>query len=225
MTANVELEAVVKRYTRGKITVNALASVSLSVADGEFLGIEGPSGSGKSTLLNICGLLDSPTSGSHRMSGINMKNLAERERCALRNKHIGFIFQRHGLLPTFTVYENIAYPLFLNGMTSRQIRPLVVDMLRRIGLQRRHNHLPRQLSGGECQRVGIARGLIKKPKLIIADEPSASVDHAQTLIALALLREFNVDGASFIIASHDNVVINSCDRKITLVDGCTVSTK
>lgn len=216
----VELHAVGKCYTQGKNSVTALENISFSLALGEFVGVQGPSGSGKSTLLHICGLLDSASSGSHRMGGKDIQRLAAYERCALRRQHIGFIFQHHQLLPALTVYDNIAYPLFLNGMTSGQIKQRVGDMLQRIGLHPRRHHLPRQLSGGECQRVGIARALIKRPQLVIADEPSASLDHTQVSIGLALMRELNAaNGATFIIASHDDAVINHCDRKIVLRDG------
>lgn len=219
-----ELQTVSKRYGDGKNTVEALQNVSFSLGSSEFLAIQGPSGSGKSTLLNICGLLDCATSGIHRMDGKDVKQLMESERCALRRQHIGFIFQHHQLLPAMTVYENIAYPLFLSGMPPEQIRRRVNDMLHRIRLNQRRHHRPRQLSGGERQRVGIARALIKHPKLVIADEPSASLDHAQVAVGLALMRELNAErGASFIVASHDEIVIRSCDRKILLIDGCMVT--
>ncbi len=220
MAPRVALNAINKRYNSGKNSVVALQSITLTLRAGEFLAIAGPSGSGKSSLLNICGLIDTPSSGHYQLDGIHLEQLNQHQRCSFRRHHIGFIFQRHQLIPAMTVFENIAYPLYLNGYTPKQINSKVNTMMKKIGLAQRHNHLPQQLSGGECQRVGIARALIKNPKLIIADEPSASLDHTHTHASLQLMRELNREhGASVIIASHDPAVIEQCDRKVSLLDG------
>ncbi len=214
------LHAIARHYGTGRQQITALDSVSFELARGEFLAVVGPSGSGKSSLLNICGLIDSPSNGHYQLDDVAVDRLNPQQRCTYRRRHIGFVFQRHQLIPAMTVFENIAYPLYLNGMATAQIRTEVNALLEKIGLTQRHRHLPRQLSGGERQRVGIARALIKKPKLVIADEPSASLDHQHAYASLQLMRELNREhGASFLIASHDAFVIEQCDRKISLFDG------
>lgn len=220
MAYHVELHNINKHYSQGENCTRALNNVSFNVGKGEFLAIKGPSGSGKSTLLNICGLIDQPDEGQLRLKGQAVEQFSPQTRCDYRRRNIGFIFQRHQLIPAMTVYENIAYPLRLNHISPAQIKYEVELFLDKIGLLDRRKHFPKQLSGGECQRVGIARALIKKPQLIIADEPSANLDQKNTLASLALMRELNQEnGASFIIASHDNFVIEHCDRKIELIDG------
>ncbi len=220
MTIRLELAAVSKSYGHDKNRVTALHDISFTLAEGEFLAVQGPSGSGKSTLLNICGLIDNPSDGSYTLNGVAVAQLSVNERCAYRRREIGFIFQRHQLIPAMTVYENIAYPLLLNNIKPKKIKHDVNQLLNTMSLEHRRTHLPKQLSGGERQRVGIARALIKRPQLVIADEPSASLDHQHAHAGLQLMRELNRDyGASFLIASHDPFVIDHCDRKIELLDG------
>lgn len=224
MTASIELQNITKRYGSEKNFVMALESISFVLAEGEFLGVQGPSGSGKSSLLNICGLIDPPSEGRLLLGGVEAQRMNQNERCRVRRTNIGFVFQRHQLLPAMTVYENIAYPLWLNGIPRRQIQREVENVLSSIGLAHRSRQLPKQLSGGERQRVGVARALIKRPRLVIADEPNASLDHANTRNVLQLMRQLNKErGASFLIASHDPLVIESCDRKIVLEDGRRVN--
>ncbi len=220
MSARLSLNAISKRYDSEGQQVTALNEITLSLDEGEFLAIQGPSGSGKSTLLNICGLIDRPTSGNYHLNGIAIAQLNEQQRCTHRRQMIGFIFQRHQLIPAMTVYENIAYPLLLNNISPKKIRYEVEQILTTLDLMQRRKHLPKQLSGGERQRVGIARALIKRPQLVIADEPSASLDHQHAQTGLQLMRELNQTfSASFLIASHDPLVIDHCDRKISLLDG------
>jgi len=220
VSTRISLQSISKRYGRGTNQVEALKDVSLSLGTGEFLAIRGPSGSGKSSLLNILGLIDSPNSGRYQFNNQAIEQLNQQQRCDYRRQHIGFIFQHHQLIPAMTVAENIAYPLLLNKINRKTIKQEVSCFLDKIGLSQRAKHLPKQLSGGERQRVGIARALIKKPQLIIADEPSASLDHKQAQTCLQLMRELNQQyGASFVIASHDNFVIEYCDREIKLLDG------
>ncbi len=220
MTARLMLRAVGKHYGDGRRRVQALSDVSLTLAVGEFLAVQGPSGSGKSTLLNICGLVDAVSEGHFEFDGEAVTGLAAAERCQWRRRDIGFVFQRHQLLPTMTVFENIAYPLYLNGVRGKNMRQRVLAMLEAVGLAGRRSHLPQQLSGGEQQRVGVARALIKRPRLVIADEPSASLDHDNAHAVLALMRELNERlAASFLVASHDPFVIEHCDRIVRLNDG------
>ncbi|HFD92004.1 MAG TPA: ABC transporter ATP-binding protein [Gammaproteobacteria bacterium] len=214
------LERVSRHYGRGARRVTALREVSLQLGAGEFLAVLGPSGSGKSTLLNICGLLDRPDGGRCLLGGRPVQGLDENARCAWRRRHIGFVFQRHHLIPHMTVYENVAYPLYLQGVPRREMRARALAMLAAIGLSARRHHLPGRLSGGEQQRVGVARALVKRPLLVVADEPSASLDHASARDVLRLMRELNAElGASFLIASHDPFVSSHCDRRLSLLDG------
>jgi len=220
MATRLSLNAISKTYGTGENRIAALHEISFSLGAGEFLAIQGPSGSGKSTLLNICGLIDHATDGDYYLNDIAISQLNNNERCAYRRRDIGFIFQRHQLIPAMTVYENIAYPLLLNDVPQKNIRHDVEQLLTTMGLAHRHKHLPKQLSGGERQRVGIARALIKRPQLVIADEPSASLDHQHAHTGLQLMRELNQEyGASFLIASHDPFVIDHCDRQLSLLDG------
>lgn len=217
MGVRLALHGISKRYK----AINALKNICLTLDAGEFLAVQGPSGSGKSSLLNICSLIDSPCEGQLSLNGQIVSQLGQRKRCDYRRRDIGIIFQRHQLIPAMTVFENIAYPLLLNQMRPTQIKNEVNQFIDKIGLNHRKQHLPKQLSGGERQRVGIARALIKKPQLVIADEPSASLDHKNAQTCLSLMRELNQQAeASFLIASHDPFVIKFCDRKIELVDGC-----
>ena len=220
MKPRLALQTIGKRFGSGPRQVTALDDISLTLAAGEFLAIQGPSGSGKSTLLNICGLIEAPSTGHYRLDGQAMETLSDSQRCAWRRRHIGFVFQGHQLLPSMTVFENIAYPLYLNGIRPREMSARTQQMMAAIGLAHRRAHLPRQLSGGEQQRVGVARALIKRPRLVIADEPSASLDHGNAHAVLMLMRTLNETlGASFLIASHDPFVIEHCDRRIGLLDG------
>lgn len=220
MSLCLALQGVSKYYGAGNARVIALQDVSFSVNSGEFVAIEGPSGSGKSSLLSICGLLDTADSGRYIFAGDDIASLSANARCQRRRDEIGFIFQRHQLIPAMTVYENIAYPLHLRGERKASIKTQVLPLLDKIGLAHRASHLPKQLSGGERQRVGIARALVKRPKLVIADEPSASLDHHNAQACLQLMRELNQQqGASFLIASHDAFVIKHCDRVLRLDDG------
>ncbi len=225
MNNRLSLRLINKSYGRKNTRIEALRDVSFTLGCGEFLAIHGPSGSGKSSLLNILGLIDSPNSGEYHFNHQAIEKLSQQARCDYRRQHIGFIFQNHQLIPAMTVAENIAYPLLLNKIDRRTIKQEVGLFLEKIDLSHRAKHLPKQLSGGERQRVGIARALIKKPQLVIADEPSASLDHAHAHACLQLMHELNqTHGASFVIASHDNFVIDHCDRNLTLIDGHLSST-
>jgi len=224
MSTRLVLDGITKHYVAGKNAVTAVQDVSFSLAEGEFLAIQGPSGSGKSSLLNICGLIDAPSQGQYYLNGNEVGRLNIAQRCEYRRRDIGFIFQHHQLLPAMTVYENVAYPLYLNKVAPKKIKLEVTQLLEKTGLSHRCHHLPTQLSGGERQRVGIVRALIKRPQLVIADEPSANLDHKHAHSSLMLMRELNEQhGASFIIASHDVFVIEHCDSTVNMLDGCRVS--
>ncbi len=209
-----------KIYTLGQTTLEALHHITLNVQKGEFAGFVGPSGSGKTTLLNIIGSLDVPTHGSAEVLGKKVELLTHRESAALRNHHIGFIFQTFNLLPVYTVYENVEFPLLLQGMDSSRRKQLVTDALSWVGLADRADSKPAQLSGGQSQRVAIARAIVKQPEIVLADEPTANLDAANSHHIMKTMVQLNGDlKTTFIFATHDEKVIGYLRRKITLVDG------
>jgi len=216
----VRTENLDKSYPLGLGTLHALDNITLSVSRGEFLGLVGPSGSGKTTLLNIIGSLDGPTSGTAEVLGRKIESLSHKDAAQLRNKHIGFIFQTFNLLPVYTVYENVEFPLLLLGMEASHRKKLVMDALEWVGLAERAESKPAQLSGGQSQRVAIARAIVKKPEIVLADEPTANLDAQNSHHIMKTMVQLNRDlHATFIFATHDEKVITYLKRKITLVDG------
>lgn len=216
----IRTEHVDKIYSLGLTALKALDGINLSVARGEFVGFVGPSGSGKTTLLNIVGSLDAPTNGSAEVLGRKIESLSQRESAGLRNRHIGFIFQTFNLLPVYTVYENVEFPLLLQGMEPTARRQLVREALEWVGLADRADSRPAQLSGGQSQRVAIARAIVKKPEIVLADEPTANLDAANSHHIMKTMVHLNKElKTTFIFATHDEKVISYLRRKITLVDG------
>jgi len=209
-----------KIYPSGEQPITALREVNLVFAAGEFAGLVGPSGSGKTTLLNILGSLDLPTSGSAEVLGEKIETLSHKKAAALRNHHIGFIFQTFNLLPVYTVFENVEFPLLLLGMPAAARRKAVRDALAWVGLSDREHSRPSQLSGGQSQRVAIARAVVKKPGLVLADEPTANLDAENSHHILTTMENINRDlGTTFLFSTHDAKVIQHLRRKITLIDG------
>lgn len=218
--AVIALHAVHKTYKLGEHVVPALRGVDLVVQQGELLALTGPSGSGKSTILNMCGLIDTPDSGDIVLGGQSVAQADENERTLLRRDAMGFVFQSFNLVPVMTVAENVDYPLFLAGVPAAERRKRVAQQLDAVGLLEHANHLPDALSGGQRQRVAIARALVKRPRLVIADEPTASLDSATAEQVLNLMRELgHAEGAAFVIATHDSRLTQRCDRVVDLLDG------
>ena len=216
----VALRGIHKTYRLGPHTIPALQGVDLSVARGELLALTGPSGSGKSTILNLCGLIDTPDSGEIELNGQPVKGLGENALTLLRRDALGFVFQSFNLVPVMTVAENVDYPLFLAGVPAAERRQRVADQLAAVGLAEHAHHRPDALSGGQRQRVAIARALVKRPKLVIADEPTASLDSHTADQVLNLMRERgHAQGAAFVIATHDSRLTARCDRVVALLDG------
>lgn len=216
----VALRGIHKTYRLGLHTIPALQGVNLSVARGELLALTGPSGSGKSTILNLCGLIDTPDSGEIELNGQPVKGLGENALTLLRRDALGFVFQSFNLVPVMTVAENVDYPLFLAGVPAAERRERVADQLAAVGLSEHAHHRPDALSGGQRQRVAIARALVKRPKLVIADEPTASLDSHTADQVLNLMRERgHAQGAAFVIATHDSRLTARCDRVVALLDG------
>jgi putative ABC transport system ATP-binding protein len=218
--ALIKTHDLVKQYPVGSGSFTALTDINLTVERGEFLGLVGPSGSGKTTLLNLVGALDFPTSGKAVVLGEDTSGLSHREAARLRSEHLGFIFQTYNLLPVYTVYENVEFPLLLLGLDGHQRRTMVMEALEWVGLTDRAGSRPSQLSGGESQRVAVARAMVKKPEIVLADEPTANLDAANSHNILRTMATLNSDlKTTFVFATHDAKVIRYLRRKITLIDG------
>ena len=220
MSAVVELRGVTKTYRLDRHLVPALRGVDLAVRAGELLALTGPSGSGKSTILNLCGLIDTPDEGAVHLGGVEVPTGDEAERTRLRRDALGFVFQSFNLVPVMTVAENVDYPLFLAGVGAKERRARVAAQLEAVGLLDHAGHRPDALSGGQRQRAAIARALVKRPRLVIADEPTASLDSVTATQVLDLMRERgHAEGAAFVIATHDSRLTDRCDRVLALRDG------
>jgi len=220
MNSIVKIDKVVKVYRVGDEDFTALHEISLEIEPGAFMSFVGPSGSGKTTLLNLIGGLDQPTSGSIFFKNVELGELNRTERAEYRRKNLGFIFQTYNLLPVYSVYENILFPLLLDGNKEPKVRQSVLDMVESVGLSDQIKKRPSQLSGGQCQRVAIARALVKKPALILADEPTANLDAENSYQILKLMRELNKQfKAAFIFSTHDEKVTKYVNREVGLEDG------
>jgi putative ABC transport system ATP-binding protein len=216
----IQIKDLNKRFPMGKGAFTALNRVNLQFGRGEFAGLIGPSGSGKTTLLNIIGSLDIPSDGEVRVLGHSVGSLSQKEAARLRREHLGFIFQSYNLLQVHTVYENVEFPLLLLRTTPATRRRMVLDALDWVGLTGREHSKPPQLSGGECQRVAIARAMVKRPSLVLADEPTANLDAANSHNILRTMETLNRElQTTFLFATHDDKVINYLHRKVFLLDG------
>jgi len=202
------------------VEIKALDGVDLDIERGEFLAIIGPSGSGKSTLLNQIGILDTPTSGTILLNGVDVTEMSDKERSRTRNKELGFIFQYHHLLPDFNALENVMMPLLISGVKRSEARETARKVLEEVGLGDRMDHRPNQLSGGQNQRVAIARALVNKPGIVIGDEPTGNLDSKASENIYELLRQLNREhNQTFILVTHDERMAVKTDRIIRLVDG------
>ena len=221
MSAIVSVENVSKIYKLGKTEVPALRGVSLRIDQGEFLAVAGPSGSGKTTLLNLVGCVDTPTAGSVVVDGKDTSALSERELTRLRLHSIGFIFQSFNLVAVLSVFQNVEFPLLLQGGLSKKERADRVDgLLEAVGLRDHARHRPSELSGGQRQRVAVARALVGKPKLVLADEPTANLDSQTGANIIDLMRELNrQDGTTFLFSTHDQKVLSHANAVIRIADG------
>lgn len=215
----IEIRDLTKIYGDG-VEVRALDGVDLDIEKGEFLAIIGPSGSGKSTLLNMIGILDTPTSGTILLDGVDVINASQKQRSKMRNQKLGFIFQYHHLLPDFNAIENVMMPLLINGIKKSKAKKIAYEMLDEVGLNDRANHRPNQLSGGQNQRVAIARALANNPDIVIGDEPTGNLDSKSSDVIYDLLRKLNEEhDQTFILVTHDERMAEKTDRIIRLVDG------
>lgn len=218
--AVVVLTGVEKSYRMDAVNVPVLKGIDLLIRPGNFTVVLGPSGSGKTTMLNMIGCIDRPDKGNVTVAGVEVNNLSDDELSDFRASSIGFIFQSFNLIPVLTAFENVEYPLVLAGMPANRRRRRVGKLLELVGLSDRARNIPGQLSGGQRQRVAIARALARKPKLVMADEPTANLDSETGASILALMRQMQVQyKISFIFSSHDRSVINAADDLIMLRDG------
>jgi putative ABC transport system ATP-binding protein len=217
----VSVRNVSKDYMLGKTVVPAVRDVSLEVEEGEFLSIAGPSGSGKTTLLNLIGCVDTPTAGTVIVSGQDTSTLAERALTDLRLRKIGFIFQSFNLVAVLSVFQNVEYPLLLQGGTSRsERRERVLALLEAVGIAAHARHRPSELSGGQRQRVAIARALVTRPRIVLADEPTANLDSKTGETIVDLMKEMNArDGTTFIFSTHDPRVMAHANAVVRIEDG------
>ena len=213
-----------KQFPVGKSFFTALKDVNLNFGSGEFAGLVGPSGSGKTTLLNIIGSLDEPTHGDAMVMGQSIVALSHKQAAALRNEYIGFIFQTYNLLPVYTVFENVEFSLLLQNRSKEERRSAVMEALEWVGIADKAKSKPSSLSGGECQRIAIARAMVKKPKIVLADEPTANLDSQNSHHILQTMKNLNKElGTTFLFATHDEKVMGYLDRIVRLEDGRVVS--
>jgi len=216
----IKVENVTKVYKTGTVETQALRGVSLTIQPGEFMALVGPSGSGKTTLLQLIGCLDQPSSGKIFLNGKDVSQLNRNQRADIRRGTIGFIFQFFALIPTLTAYENVEMPLLLNGLSTTERRQRVMDLLEAVDMRQRANHRPDQFSGGEQQRVAVARALATHPLLILADEPTANLDTENGKQVMEIMQRLNREtGTTFVFATHDPRLFGYAQRTIVLRDG------
>lgn len=221
--ALIECRKLTRTYQKGDVTVTPLADLDLDVQEGEFLALMGPSGSGKTTLLNLIAGIDRPTAGSLRIDGRDLATLSRRELAAWRAEYIGYIFQLYNLVPTLTAYENVELPLLLHRLSRSQRHRKVALALELVGLADRHDHFPRQLSGGQEQRVAIARAIVTDPRIIVADEPTGDLDAQAAESVLTLLTRLNEElGKTLIMVTHDANCAARASRILHLEKGALV---
>jgi putative ABC transport system ATP-binding protein len=213
------LRGIVKRYTMGEETVQALAGVDLDIARNEYVALTGPSGSGKSTLMNLLGCLDTPTEGSYTLNGRDVSGMNDIELAQVRNREIGFVFQSFHLLPRMTVLQNVMQPLVYRGMPQDERRARATEALGKVGLGDRMGHRPNQLSGGQRQRVAIARALVGAPSILLADEPTGNLDTRTSAEIMALFDALHTQGQTVILVTHEPDIAAHCHRVLRVSDG------
>jgi putative ABC transport system ATP-binding protein len=213
------LRDVGKVYATGSVEVEALRGVSLDVARGEYVAIMGPSGSGKSTLMHILGCLDVPTTGTYDLAGEDVSTMSEAALATVRNRQIGFVFQQFNLLASLPAWRNVELPLCYTGMGRAERRERAISALERVGLGDRVNHRPGELSGGQEQRVAVARALVTDPALILADEPTGNLDSHSSADVLALFTELHEQGRTIVLITHERNVAESAQRIVRILDG------
>ncbi len=215
----IRMEAISKVYHKGDIKIPALIEIDLVVGQGEFVAIVGPSGSGKSTLMNLLGCLDTATSGSYHLSGEAVSGLGADRLADVRNRRIGFVFQNFNLLPQISAFENVEMPMLFGGVSMKERKERIKELMGRVGLADRMDHKPTELSGGQMQRVAIARALAMKPDIVLADEPTGNLDTTAGGDIMSLFKELWEQGHTIIVVTHDMALANRASRTVELRDG------
>ncbi|WP_242156900.1 ABC transporter ATP-binding protein [Aestuariivivens sediminis] len=214
-----------KSYPIGDSSLHVLKGINLSVEEGEMVAIMGSSGSGKSTLLNIIGMLDEADSGDYILDGLPIKNLTEKKAAVYRNKFLGFIFQSFNLINYKNALENVALPLYYQGMKRKERQEKAMFYLEKVGLKNWSHHLPKELSGGQNQRVAIARALAANPKLLLADEPTGAMDSNTSYEIITFIQQLNDEGKTILMVTHEEDIANMCKRIVRLRDGIIMEDK
>jgi putative ABC transport system ATP-binding protein len=215
----IEIKKLNKSYVIGKNSLHVLKGIDLKINEGELVAIMGSSGSGKSTLLNIIGILDNYESGSYTLDNVPIKNLNETKAAKYRNRFLGFVFQSFNLINYKTALENIALPLYYQGISRKKRQSIALEYLGKVGLTAWADHLPSELSGGQNQRIAIARALASQPKVLLADEPTGALDSQTSEEVMGLIKKINKEGKTILVVTHEHEIANMCNRIITLKDG------
>jgi putative ABC transport system ATP-binding protein len=215
----IRMDGIRKVYDTGKIKVEALSGIDLTVAQGELVALVGPSGSGKSTLMNLIGCLDTPTTGTYELQGERVAGLSREQLAGIRNRRVGFVFQNFNLLPQISAFENVEMPLLFGGVRKAERKRRVEELLSRVGLAERMEHKPTELSGGQMQRVAIARALAMEPDLLLADEPTGNLDSSSGTDIMSLFEDLWRQGRTIVVITHDPALARRAERRIEMRDG------
>ena len=218
----IKLKNLHKSYKMGSSSLHVLKGINLNIEDGELVAIMGSSGSGKSTLLNILGMLDTADKGDYILDSFKIENLNETKAAKYRNKFLGFIFQSFNLINYKTALENVALPLYYQGISRKERQQIAIDYLDRVGLKEWATHLPSELSGGQKQRVAIARAMASKPKVLLADEPTGALDTKTSCDVMELIQKINEEGKTILVVTHELEIAKMCKRIVKLKDGVIV---
>jgi len=218
----IDMQAIKKVYDTGKVKVEALKGIDLAVEKGEFVAIVGPSGSGKSTLMNLVGCLDTPSAGTYRLGGEDVSKFTRDELADVRNRRVGFVFQGFNLLPQITAFENVEMPLLFAGIARKERKERVMDLLAKVGLEERMEHRPTELSGGQMQRVAVARALAMNPDILLADEPTGNLDTTSGGDVMSLMEDLWKQGRTLIVITHDAALARRAGRVVEIRDGAIV---
>ncbi|MAM04700.1 MAG: macrolide ABC transporter ATP-binding protein [Flavobacteriales bacterium] len=219
----IEIKQLNKSYPIGNSYLHVLKGLDLNILEGELVAIMGSSGSGKSTLLNIIGMLDNYDSGTYKLDGFPINNLDETTAAKYRNQFLGFVFQSFNLINYKTALENIALPLYYQGINRKKRLSIAMEYLKKVGLEDWAQHLPNELSGGQKQRIAIARALASKPKVLLADEPTGALDSTTSEDVMGLIKKINNEGKTILVVTHEQDIANMCNRIITLKDGIIIT--